>query len=142
MFRSLLLASTIVCFAAAATAQCAALSVTGSGAPGTAVTLTIDGTAAHAFAFVAIGDTQGTTSIPLGPLGTLDLGLAFPFIPVPVGLTDAAGDASLTINVPTQFTGSLDLFGQGVTIGFSFSPPTPPTFTLCATNVVAFHVGV
>ncbi len=142
MFRTFLLASTLACLGTAAAAQCATLSVTGTGAPGTALTLTIDGTAAHAFAFVAIGETQGTTSIPLGPLGTLDLGLAMPFVPVPLGLTNAAGDASLTIDVPSQLTTGLDLFGQGVTIGFSFTPPGPPSFSLCTTNVVAFHVGV
>jgi hypothetical protein len=144
MLRSLLLASM---FAATAAAQCATLSVTGTGAPGTALVFTIDGTTANAFAFVAIGDTQGSTSIQFGPLGTLSLGLAVPFVPVPVGPTDSNGDASLTINVPAQFPGSLDLFAQGITIGFTppSGPPTgpgiPSLFSFCSTNVVAFHVG-
>ena len=86
MLRSLLLASM---FAATAAAQCATLSVTGTGAPGTAITISIDGTTANAIAFVAIGDTQGSTSIPLGPLGTLSLGLAMPFIPAPLVSTDS-----------------------------------------------------
>ena len=144
MLRTLLLAST---FAAAAAAQCATLAVTGTGAPGTALTISIDGTTANAIAFVAIGDTQGSTSIPLGPLGTLDLGLAMPFVPVPVGMTNASGDASLTINVPTGFVGGVDVFGQGITIGFNIpsGPPGPGfpnnLFSLCTTNVVGFHVG-
>jgi hypothetical protein len=143
MLRSLLFSCL---FAATAAAQCATLSVTGTGAPGTTLTISIDGTAANAIAFVAIGETQGSTSIPLGPLGTLDLGLAMPFIPVPVGLTDASGDASLAIAVPAQFPGGLDLFAQGITLAFTFTPPTGPGFpfslTSCTTNVVGFHVGV
>jgi hypothetical protein len=133
----------ILLLAAAAQAQCSTLTATGTGAPGTSVTFALDGTDAHAFAFLVIGDTQGTTTINLGPIGTLTLGLAAPFAPLPIGLTDASGDISRAIPVPSAFPASLDLFAQGVTIGFSFvvGPPPSVSFSLCASNVVGFHVG-
>lgn len=132
--------------AASLSAQCASLAVTGTGAPGTSLVFTIDGTAAGALAALAIGDTLGTTTIPLGALGSLTLGLAQPFVPVPMGTTDANGDASLTIAVPGATTLGVDLHGQGVTMSFSLPGPGPggpglPTLTFCTTNVVSFHVG-
>ena len=134
--------------AANASAQsCATLTVTGTGAPGTSLTFDLNATDAGAFAVLAVGQTQGTTTIPMGPLGSLTLGLASPFIPVPLGMTNASGDISRTIAIPAGVTWGVDLFGQGVTAKFTFTPPAPPTppsisLTLCASNVAAFHVGV
>jgi hypothetical protein len=131
--------------AANASAQaCATLTVTGTGAPGTSLTFDLDGTDAGAFAILAVGQTQGTTTIPLGPLGSLTLGLATPFIPLPLGFTNATGDLSRTISIPTGVTWGIDLFGQGVTADYTFSPGPPPTFSIsfCASTVASFHVGV
>ena len=114
--------------AANASAQCATLTVTGTGAPGTSLTFNVDGTAVHAFALLAVGETQGTTTIPLGQLGSLTLGLATPFIPLPLGFTNASG-----------VTWGIDLFGQGVTAAYTFMPFS---VTFCASNVAGFHVGV
>lgn len=143
--RNALFASGLL--AAFVPAQCANLAVTGTGAPGTSLQFAVNGTAASIPAFLMLSLTQGSTSLPLGPFGSLTLGLAQPVLPLPIGMTDASGDASLTIAVPSAATYGLDLFGQGVTVGFSFTPPTGgglPTFSLvtCATNVVSFHLGV
>jgi hypothetical protein len=138
--RTLLFGSALLLAAANAAAQCT-LTVTGTGAPGTSLTFAVDGSTPSGFAFLAIGDTQGTTTVALGPLGTLTLGLAFPFGVVPMGPTDAQGDASLTIDIPAGVTGSADLFAQGVTLGVTLGGGMP-TLSLCATNVVGFHVGV
>ena len=129
--------------AANASAQCSTLTVTGTGAPGTSLTFDINGTDSHAFALLAVGQTQGTTTIQLGPLGSLTLGLATPFIPVPLGLTNTSGDISRTINIPSAATFGVDLFGQGVTAAYSFQPTSPYiSVTFCTSNVVGFHVGV
>ena len=134
-------------FASHAAAQCATLTVTGTGAPGTSLTFDLNGTDVHAFAMLAVGQTQGTTTIPMGPLGSLTLGLATPFIPLPLGFTNASGDVSRSISIPSGVTWGVDLFGQGVTALFTFTPPAPPTppsfsLTFCASNVAGFHVGV
>lgn len=129
--------------AANASAQCSTLTVTGTGAPGTSLTFDLNGTDVHAFALLAVGQTQGTTTIQLGPLGSLTLGLATPFIPLPLGFTNASGDISRSISIPSSATYGFDLFGQGVTALYSFQPTSPYiSVTFCASNVVGFHVGV
>ena len=122
--------------AAAATAQCATLTVTGSGAPGGSLTISLDA-APRALAFLAVGETAGTTTINLGPV-SFDLGLVMPFAPVPLGMTDATGSASLTFAVPANIP-SADVFLQGLSAGLSL----PPNFGLsvCTSNVVALHLG-
>lgn len=143
MFSKLLVASTLLGLVAQASAQCS-LSVTGSGAPGSTLAFALDGSTAGAFCFLAIGETQGTTTINLGPLGTLTLGLAFPFAPVPIGVANAQGDVSFSLNVPSGLTTGIDLFGQGITLGISMPGPGgggPPSLSFCTTNVVSFHVG-
>lgn len=140
MLRSIVVLASLV---AAASAQCSTLSVTGSGAPGTTLQVALDGNSPNAIAWLVLGEAQGTTAINLGPLGTLTLGLAAPFTPAPMGTTNLLGDAALTINVPTALpTTGLDLFAQGVTLGFTFTPgPNPFGFNWCASNVVGFHIG-
>lgn len=139
MLRSVLVLATL---AAAASAQCSSLTVTGSGAPGTTLTVALDGTSPNAFAFLVLGNTQGTTTINFGALGTLTLGLAAPFTPAPIGMTNLQGDVSMTIQVPSNLpVGGVDLFAQGVTLGLQFTPPTPPSFSFCASNVAGFHIG-
>ena len=129
--------------AANASAQCSTLAITGTGAPGTSLTFDLNGTDSHALALLAVGETQGTTTIQLGPLGSLTLGLATPFIPVPLGFTNTSGDISRTINIPSSATFGVDLFGQGVTAAYAFSPTAPHfSVTFCTSNVVGFHVGV
>ena len=147
MFTKSIVAACLGLLAANATAQCATLTVTGTGAPGTALQFQFDGTANPAFVLLLVGQTQGTTTVPLGPFGSLTLGLATPFIPVPLGFTDASGDVSRSINVPSATTLSLDLFAQGVSTAWVFTPPSPPTppslsLTFCASNVAGFHLGV
>lgn len=133
--------------AVGASAQCANLTVTGTGAPGTALQFDLDGTTPHAFAVLLVGDTTGTTTVNLGPIGSLTLGLDMPFVPVPFGLTDANGDRSRTFNVPSTATMGFDLYGQAVTVGVSITMPPGGgmpslTWTTCASNVASFHLGV
>src|SRR5262245_57162939 len=69
--RNLLLATLGI--ATAAAAQCGTLTIAGSGAPGTNLTVTVHG-APTSIGIVVVGNTAGTTSIPLGAV-TLDLGV-------------------------------------------------------------------
>jgi len=125
-------------FASTLAAQsCAQLTVTGTGAPGTTLALALHGDA-RALAFVAIGDTQGATTIHFGNLGTLNLDLATPFLPLPLGMTDANGDAAVSLPIPAGVP-ARDLFAQGLTATFTVVPHLGLSF--CTSNVVAFHIG-
>jgi hypothetical protein len=126
--------------AATATAQCSTLSITGTGAPGTSLAVQLDGSAAHAIAFLVVGESQAT--LPLStPFGNLTLGVD-PSLLLGLGLTNQQGDLSASIAIPANLpsTISLNVFGQAVTLGMTMTPP-PPTFGWCASNVVGFHIG-
>lgn len=126
-----------VLLAAAATAQCGTLTATG-GAAGTDLALALHGDA-HAIAVVVFGQTSGSTTINFGSLATLNLDLAMPFVPLPIGMTDANGDAARSIPIPASLPGR-DLLLQGLTAAFTFSPPTFG-LSFCTSNVVSAHVG-
>ena len=89
---------------------------------------------------------EGPTAISLGMLGmlgTLELGLQMPFLPLPMGFTDGNGDVSRTIHVPAGLQHSMDLFAQAFTASLDFQPGMPPTIalTFCTSGVEAFHIG-
>ena len=135
---SLIAAGMLAGFASAQ--SCATLTVTNGPGPIpslTTVTFALHGDA-NAPAALAIGSTAGSTSIALGPLGTLELGLDRPFAILFLGFSDASGDATRTLRVPTHLPG-MDLNAQGFTV--TFTPPPNLTLTFCTSNVVAFHVG-
>jgi len=140
MLKQFALSLSLVLAAGAAQAQCGNLTASGSGAPGTAVDLAVTGSTANAPVLCVIGDTLGVTTIQIGSLTTLELGLETPFIPVPMGLSDGNGDASLSINVPSTTTMGLDLHGQAVAIDFGFGPGGI-SLGFCVSNTASFHVG-
>ena len=124
--------------AAAVPAQsCATLSVTGSGLPGTDLVFSYQG-APHAYGFLVIGDTAGTTTIRYGSLGTLTLDLDFPFLPLPMGRTDSNGDRTRTVRVPSSAP-PFDLLVQGFDFYYELFP-----FRLefCTSNVLPVHIGL
>jgi hypothetical protein len=116
-------------------AQCGTLAITG-GAPSTTLQINLSGAAANSFALLAVGSTLGSTTVPL-PGGSLVLGLASPFIPVPLGPTGTAGTASLAIPLPAQLP-QINLHAQGVVVGFTMQPFG---ISACGTNVVSFTIG-
>ncbi|HZT56908.1 MAG TPA: hypothetical protein VFA35_11830 [Burkholderiaceae bacterium] len=130
-----LLPAILLAAAAAVPAQSCSLAVSG-GAPGSTLSISVRG-APMSLAAVAVGQTAGSTVIDLGSLGSLTLGLATPFVPLPLGIIDASGSASVSIPVPSQLP-ALDLVMQGVTVGITMMPLT---LSLCATNVASVHVG-
>jgi hypothetical protein len=66
---------------------CGSLAITG-GAPGSQLSIALSGAPANGFAVLVVGEQAGSTSIPLPIGGSLILGVAEPFFPVPLGQTD------------------------------------------------------
>ena len=106
LFASLFLA------AAAAAQNCSALSVSG-GTGGAPLTIALQGAPAS-IAVVAIGQSAGSTVINLGSQ-VLNLGVAMPFAPLPLGMTDLTGAASVSVRVPANLPG-IDIVAQGITL--------------------------
>ncbi len=132
--------ATLVLGALAATASaqtCSTLAVSGTGAPGTNLTFTLTGQPVGSIGILFLGDTTGSTSLAFGTLATLELGLAQPFIPVPM-MTRPTG-TTLTVRVPNQVT-AMSLFAQGTGASLDITGTTP-TLAFCTSNVVPFSVG-
>ena len=108
---ALLLSLSLLAAPAMAQGPCSDLTVTG-GAAGTTATFDLTGADPNAPATLAVGSTAGTTTFNIGPLGTLSLGLATPFGVIPMGMTDANGDVSLSLNIPSAISQQVDLFGS------------------------------
>jgi hypothetical protein len=116
---------------------CGTLAVTGTGLPSTTLTIGVSGAQSNSIALAVIGTTLGTTTVQLPMSSSLVLGLASPFLPLPIGMVNAAGTASVSIPLPANIP-QLSLHGQGVVVGFTMNP-----FSLnaCASNVVSFTIG-
>ena len=123
------------------TPPCSSLTVGGSGQPSTTLTFDLTGAAAQAPAILLIGVLEGTTVMQFGVLGTLSLGLAHPYAPSMMGLTDPTGAASLSINVPPGHLPQMTLFAQAMTV--LFTPPShgPPSLAFCTSDVESFEFG-
>lgn len=134
--RTLLIAS-ILSLASVASAQCGTLAITGAGTAGTTLSIAVTGTAPSGLVALVVGQTTGTTAINLGPL-SLTLGLAQPFLPVPLGRADANGDVSVSFTIPNGVSQQIQLNAQSATFGFTMRPFS---ITACASNVVAFTIG-
>lgn len=117
--------------------SCSTLAVSG-GKAGTKLTFAHSGPDKNSFAFLVIGEKTGKTEIKIGRLGTLSLGLAWPFLLAPVGRTDGEGKVSVSFNVPKKATTAIDLHAQSFTARLSFRPLG---LKFCTSNVVAFKFG-
>ena len=124
------------------TPPCSNLTVGGSGQPGSTLTFDLTGAAPQAPAVLMIGLQEGTTVHQFGVLGTLTLGLAHPYTPRMMGLTDATGAASLSINVPPGNLPQLTKFAQAMTIVFTPGSHGPPSRTYCTSDVESFEWGL
>lgn len=108
---------------------------------GATVTVDVTGSLPNALTFLVVGETAGTTSIDLGPLGGLTLGLELPFVPLPVGSTDGNGDLSLSFDTPgvPVSIDPIDLLAQAVSIDVQFGGG-PPSIDTCTSNVVSVTI--
>lgn len=116
------------------------LAVDGSGKPGTDLKFTLSGSAARSPAIVFLATQTGTTTIKIGPLGTLELGLKMPLIPLFLGVTNGSGTATRTISIPDGKIPEISLHAQGTTIKFEIRRG-PPKLVFCTSNVVDFKIG-
>jgi hypothetical protein len=128
----------LLALASFASAQdCGVLAITGSGASGTTLQVDVSGATTNGFALILVGETLGTTSVPLPMGGSLSLGLATPYFPIPVGVIDAAGAATLSVPIPDLMGYQISLNAQAAVISFAF----PAGLSVCASNVVGFTIG-
>ena len=121
-------------FAAPTSAQCSTFDIDSQPDPSgmfQTVSWSVDGSSPMAPTFLVLGETLGTTSVALLD-DTLDLGLASPFIVVPVGVTDATGALSASFDLPPDL--GLTLYGQSVGFGIDFTS-MPPSIQFCESNV-------
>jgi hypothetical protein len=128
----------LLALASLASAQdCGVLAITGSGASGTSLQVDVSGATANGFALIVVGETLGSTSVPLPLGGSLSLGLATPYFPIPVGVVDAAGAATLSVPIPDLMGYQISLNAQAVVISIAI----PFGLNACASNVVGFTIG-
>ena len=140
LLRAGALTAAIFCLPAVAGTECADLSVTTTPDPGGTtqdVTLAVTGSFDNALTFMAVGQTEGTTTFDF-PLGSLTLGLELPFAIIPIGVTDAAGDLSLSFTTPAG-TG-ITLFLQSASIDFTIGGGGPPSLDFCESNVATLDL--
>lgn len=90
---------------------------------GQTVTIDVTGAPANAATFLASGETPGETTIDVGELGSFTVDLDQPFAVLPLGETDANGELSVTIEVPTL---GVTLHNQALTLEITLEVPPPP----------------
>jgi hypothetical protein len=92
----------------------------------------------NAFVGLVLGTQAGSTTVPLGALGTLQLGVASPFDVQWIGNTDSRGNLTEVVHVPANVPAT-DLVAQAFTV--PVSNVTNPPLHFCTSNVVPFRVG-
>ena len=138
--RKLLSFAFAALLAAPAAAQCSKLTVDGTGKAGTTLKFTLSGAAKRKPAVLFFALKTGKTTIKVGPLGTLELGLASPVIPLFMRMTDAKGTATTSIRVPNGAKTAISLHGQGTSVELVIRRG-PPSLKFCTSNVAAFKIG-
>jgi hypothetical protein len=117
---------------------CSTLDVVGDGLPCTELGFVLSGAPPHAPAFLIVGLDAGTTALGVGSLGRLTLDLAWPWIPIPLGLTDEVGGADLNVPLPPWPLPLIGFYGQAVTID---AKQASSGSAFCTSNLVEFTVG-
>jgi hypothetical protein len=133
----------VLAISASASAQCSTLAITGTVNAGQTVTVDVSGAPADSIVFIAIGDA-GATSIPLPGGSTLSLGVAQPFILLPLGVADASGHVALSASIPANIPANLiqnhTYTVQAISASFSFGPGMP-SISVCASNTASLVSG-
>jgi hypothetical protein len=118
--------------------SCADLTVTGSGRSGTQLTFAVTGAGTNSPAYLVIGQTAGSFSISLGPIGTLTLGIVPPFTFVPLGSTDGSGAVSRSVTVP-PIPDAVSVLGQAFSAKVVIDRGVRVDF--CTSDVESFSIG-
>ena len=101
---------------------------------GETISIGVTGAGAEDFVFLALGPELGDTSVQLGPFATIDLGLATPFVLLPLGVGDTSIDVGIG-EVPAELAGTtlhLQAFSAGFSVGSG-----GPTVETCVSNLDA-----
>ena len=118
------------------------LAVTGTINPGNTVDISLTGAPADALTLLAVSQDTGSTTLGSGML-SVTLDLDSPVMFVPLGFTDANGDAGVNFTVPASapMLAPMTLHIQAVTVEFSFGMGN---FGLTATtsNATTLDVGI
>lgn len=124
--------------------DCSTLSVTSETVGETTTfTVAVTGSLPSTLVWAAVGDTAGETVFDLGSLGLVTFCLEQPFTLLPIGLSDAAGDTSLSFAVPAGPPLGIDLVAQAAAFAFEFDLSViPPALTLetCNSSTVALSL--
>ena len=139
--RTSLLATVLLALPASAQGLCSTLSITTErdpDLPRQPVTIDVAGTTPGAPVFLAVGATQGTTTINLRPFGTLVLGLERPFSTTLIGVADANGDLERSYDLPSDL--GLTRYAQSVAVSATTVPGGRPKPTICTSDVVRFDL--
>ncbi len=117
--------------------DCSSLAVLGSGLPGSMVTFELTGGTPFASTYLLVSGAQGVFELSVAPLGFVTLGVLPPWIPLPLGITDANGDATLSVQLPASPLAPIRLYAQAV----STEIQDPLALAYCTSDVVMFKVG-
>lgn len=139
----------VLCGGSALSQSCSTLTITGSINAGQTLTIAVAGAGANDPTVLAVSQSLGSTTLNFGPLGSLTLDLASPFLFFPLGTTDGNGDVSLSIAIPGNLPPgaaipSHDFHCQAVSIGVSLpgaGGPPLPSLSFCASNTATLHAG-
>jgi hypothetical protein len=121
--------------------QCSLLAITGSINAGQTVTVDVSGAPANSIVFIAVGDA-GSTTIPL-PGASLTLGLAEPFVLLPIGAADAGGHVALSVSIPVDIP-AMAIQNHTYTVqavSASLSMAMPFSLSLCVSNTASLVSG-
>jgi hypothetical protein len=134
----------IVCLAlvsASVVAQCSTLSVSGSVNAGQTVSIDVSGAPAGALTVLAAGTEAGSTTIMI-PGSSLVLGIADLSAILPLGVADATGAVSLSVDVPADLPAGVIMDEtyvlQAVSVNFSMAVPM---FSFCVSNTANLVAG-
>ena len=76
-----------------------AIDVQGDLQSGVSITVDVTNSLPDASTFLVVGENQGSTTIGIGPFGSLTLGIEAPFVVFPLGNADGNGAASAGFSV-------------------------------------------
>lgn len=116
---------------------CGSLAIQG-GAAGSQLSVSFSGAVAGNLAVLVVGEQAGASQVALPLGGSLLLGVAEPFFPLPLGVVDASGAASLQLQVPASLPAQISVQAQAVSLGYTMMPFG---LSACASNVVPVTIG-
>jgi hypothetical protein len=141
LFLLALVSAALLCPPAAAVGECTStLTITTEDDPSgqfRSVTVDVTGSLPLASVLLAVGRTEGETTIGL-PLGSFTVGLERPFALPLIGVADEEGNLSRTFQIATAIgnIGAVDLLAQAIGVSLSTAPGLP-VLESCPSNLAS-----